>query len=133
MRNGADDTQVPDDEMLARFILQSNHYRADGTVKPDAFVPFPLPNLSVTRHIGLSEEQLWENGQAVAADVSKPLYGRADLRTEAFTSVKLTVRAAPVQENPNHANVSGWPKEKPEQKSKAQEIAANAAFVKVPE
>jgi hypothetical protein len=124
--------QVPDDEMLARFILQSNHYRADGTVKPDAFVPYPLPDLSVTRHIRLSEEQLWENGQAVAADVSKPLYGRADLRAVAFTSVRLTVRPAPVEKNPNHANVSGWPTEKPEQKSKAQEIAANAAFVKVP-
>jgi hypothetical protein len=81
----------------------------------------------------LSDEHLWENGKAVAANVSKPLYGRADLRAEAFTSVELTVRAAPVQENPNHANVSGWPTEKPEQKSKAQEIAANAAFVKVPE
>ena len=85
-------TDVPNEELLARFILQSNQYRADGTVKPDAFVPYPLPDFSVTRHIGLSEGQLWDNGQSVATEVGKSLYGRADLRAEAFTSVALTVR-----------------------------------------
>jgi hypothetical protein len=122
-------TDVPEKELLARFILQSNHRRADGTVKPDAFIPFPLPDFSVTRHIGLSEAQLWSAGQTVAYQVSKPLYGRADLRVEAFTSVALTVLQDPIPGNPNHANVIGWPLEKPAQKSKAQEIASKAVFV----
>ena len=125
-------TDVPEEELLARFILQSNHYRADGTVKADAFIPYPLPDFSVTRHIALSEVQLWEAGETVAMEVSKTLYGRADLRVEAFTSVALTVRQDPIPGNPNHANVTGWPPEKPAQKSKAQEIAAKAAFIKAP-
>jgi hypothetical protein len=125
-------SDIPNEELLARFILQSNHRRADGTVKPDAFVPFPLPDFSVTRHIGLSEVQIWNAGNTVASQVSKFLYGRADVRVEAFTSVALKVRQDPIPGNPNHANITGWPSEKPAQKSKAQEIAAKAVFVAAP-
>ena len=47
--------ELPNDEWLARFILRKEHVRADGTVKPDPFIPYKHIELSVTRHLGLSE------------------------------------------------------------------------------
>jgi hypothetical protein len=41
----------------------------------------------------------------------------------------LAVDAAPTETNPNHANVFGWPADKPAQKIIALEIAATASFV----
>lgn len=38
---------VADNELLARFILNSNEYRDDGTVKPKLFLPYSLVDLSV--------------------------------------------------------------------------------------
>ena len=51
---------MSDDESLARFILRQNQIRSDQTVKPDAFIPYPWPDLSVTRHLGLTDDELWE-------------------------------------------------------------------------
>ena len=31
---------VKDEEFLARYIIQSNHVRADGTIKADPFFPY---------------------------------------------------------------------------------------------
>ncbi|OLE55633.1 MAG: hypothetical protein AUI36_16825 [Cyanobacteria bacterium 13_1_40CM_2_61_4] len=51
------------DEWLARFILFKNWIRSsDQTVKPDAFIPHPYPDLSVTRHKDLSIQNLWQIG-----------------------------------------------------------------------
>jgi hypothetical protein len=44
----------------------------------------------------------------------------------AFLQQLLAVAAAPVEGNPNHANVTGWPTEKPMQKIIAQKLAAAA-------
>ena len=117
---------VTSDEQLARFILHRSHLRQDWTVKPDAFIPHPWPNLSVTRHLQLSETELWNIGRDVARLAKKTLHGRADVRVFNFERHKLRVIAAPIVKNPNHANVSGWPLEKPAQKVIAQEIAAAA-------
>jgi hypothetical protein len=126
--------EVGENELLARFIMQSSgRWRADGTVKPEAFMPHPSVELSVTRHLGLSEPQVWETGHTVAAEQNKPLYGRADVVASAFTSVTLTVTAEPTANNANHAYVSGWPADKPAQKSKAQQIVAVASnFIPTP-
>ena len=40
----------------------------------------------------------------------------------------LSVEAAPLPANPNHANVTGWPREKHEQKHRAMELANRAVF-----
>lgn len=72
---------VTDDEFLARFVLFRGWIRSgDSTVRPDAFIPYPYPDLSVTRHIGLSVEEVWQIGQAVADRRPATLYGRADIR-----------------------------------------------------
>ena len=117
---------VASEERLARFILHRSHLRQDWTVKPDAFIPHPRHELSVTRHLHLSEPEIWNIARQVARHTEKTLYGRADVRASDFERQTLRVVAAPVLENPNHANVSGWPLEKSAQKAIAQAIAQAA-------
>ncbi len=126
---------VAADEWLARFILFSRWIRSSGqiqTVKPDAFIPHPYPDLSVTRHTGLSVKDLWRIGQAVADARPATLYGRADITAAEIRRQKLDVEPKPVPENLNHANITGWPSDKPSQKSFAQELAAVARYVPKP-
>jgi hypothetical protein len=117
---------VKSDEWLARFILYSRYIRENHTIRPEAFMPHPMRDLSVTRRLQLSNSELWDVGR----DIALTLYGRADVRTFIFQKQKLRVVAAPEPNNPNHANVTGWPEEKSAQKSRAQEIAASAGTVK---
>lgn len=117
---------VTDDEHLARFITQRNRLRQDRSVKPDTFIPHPYPDLSVTRHLKLSQREIWAIGHDVAREAGKTLHGRADVQAFVFRRQKLDVVAAPVPGNRNHANVVGWPVGKPAQKSLAQEISAAA-------
>jgi len=128
--NTNDPSPISDDEVLARFITQRNHIRGDNSLKPNAFIPHPWPNLSVTRHIGLTEAELWKIGQEVANARPATLYGRADVTVDAITSQSLNI--VPTATPRNHANVTGWPPDKPSQKIIAQEIAAVASFVAVP-
>lgn len=131
MTEGGTQKSFTSDEELARFILHRSHLRSDLTVKPDPFIPHPHTDLSVTRHLQLSEGELWDIGRDVAQQAVKTLRGRADVRVFNFERHKLRVIAAPTVTNPNHANVSGWPLEKPAQKIIAQEIAAAAGKARV--
>jgi hypothetical protein len=117
---------VPLKELLARFLLQSKWLRNDKTVRPEAFMPHPHSDLSVTRHGGLSEPQLWQIGKAIAAAIPKQLYGRADVAAIAFAEQKLRVVPAPISDNENHVNIVDWPGEKSAQKIIAQEISSRA-------
>ena len=122
---------IADEELLARFILFSKWVRSsDQTIKSDAFTPFPFPDLSVTRHTGLTEEKIWEKGNDVANERAKTLYGRADASTANVRKHDLNVIADPIPDkNMNHANITGWPQDKPSQKIIAQLIAAEANYV----
>jgi len=127
--NDASDT-VASDERLSRYILQRNHIRkSDNTVKQDAFIPHPHEDLSVTRHLDLDQEAIWSIGEEVARQTGKNLYGRAENLAATYLDQKLTVSSAPITGNPNHANVSGWPADKPMQKMIAIEIAAKSRYV----
>jgi hypothetical protein len=118
---------VSGDEWMARFILFSHWIRkSDRSVRPDAFIPH-LSSLSVIRHIDLSEVELWQIGQEIADKRPATLYGRADL--QAISVIKKSLRIVPTPEPKNHANITGWPADKPSQKIIAQEIAAEARFV----
>jgi hypothetical protein len=121
---------IADDEWLARFILSRDRIRSDQTVKPDAFIPYPWPDLSVTRHLELSENELWEAGQEIADSRPATLHGRADVQAKIIRKQSLTI--SPTDKPKNHANISGWPPDKPSQKIIAQEIAAVAVFVPTP-
>lgn len=120
---------VADDECLARFILFSKWIRnSDQTAKPEAFIPYPYPDLSVTRHINLSEDVLWKIGQDVADTRGVTLYGRADICSSTVRRQHLKIAPAPVQKNLNHANIVGWPADKPAQKIIAQQLAADSVY-----
>lgn len=129
MIEGNEALVVADEEGLARFVLFSKWVRnSDQTVKPDAFIPHPYPDLSVTRHLNLSEEVLWKAGQDVATTRQATLYGRADIGAIAVRRQSLKIEPDPVNGNPNHANIINWPSDKPAQKIIAIELAANSVY-----
>jgi hypothetical protein len=124
---------VEPDEQLARFILCSVHIRTSNqTAKPEAFMPHPHVELSVTRHREATVDELWKEGERVAHLRAKTLYGRADVNAEVVIDQELKIAAKPIPENPNHADVIDWPAEKPAQKIKALEIAAKSQFLPAP-
>lgn len=127
MRDESPLPPVADDEALARFVLFSNWFRRDKTIKPDAFIPYPWPNLSVTRRLDLTDTELWAIGQEIADRRPAMLYGRADV--QAITVREQSLSISPTKEPRNHANINGWPSDKPSQKIIAQQIAAAATFV----
>ena len=127
MSNGENVPAIDSDEWLARFIHYRRHIRQDRTVRPDAFIPHPYPDLSVTRYLQLLEAELWQVGREIARQTGRPMYGRANVRALIFLQRELQVLADPIiPENPNHAKVIGWPVDKPSQKIIAQQIAAAA-------
>lgn len=123
---------VTNGELLARFITSSKWFRSNQTVRQDAFIPYPYPDLSVTRHKSLSEREIWKIGQEISDARPATLYGRADISVEDIRKQKLTVESRPVPENLNHACILGWPADKPAQKILALELAAGARFVQKP-
>ena len=123
---------IKNEELLARFITSSKWFRSNHTVRQDAFIPHPYPDLSVTRHKSLSEPEIWKAGQEIADARPATLYGRADVLAEEVRKQKLTIEARPVPENLNHACILGWPLDKPAQKILALELAAAARFVPKP-
>lgn len=125
-------TAVARDEQLARFIFFSKWLRSDETVRPEAFMPHPYVDLSVTRHQALSEQEIWEIGQSVGVIRQATLYGRADIRASDALRQSLGVESAPVPSNPNHANIIGWPEQKPAQKIIALQLAAAARYRGLP-
>lgn len=120
---------VESHESLARFVLQSSHIRkSDGSLKLDAFMPPPNLELSVSRHLFATEDELWTIAKSIADPLGKTLYGRGDIRAGTCQGLKLHVQADPVEGNPNHAIITRWPTDKPAQKSIAQQLAATAKF-----
>jgi hypothetical protein len=127
MSNGGTVPPVDSREWLARIIHYQRYIRQDRTVRADAFIPYPYPDLSVTRHLQLSESELWEVARKVARQTGKTLHGRADVEAAVFLRQELRVIADPIlPENPNHANVTDWPPDRPAQKIIALQIAAAA-------
>jgi hypothetical protein len=135
-----DPQDVPDvepQEMLARFIFSNRHIRSSSdTIKPDAFVPHPHTELSAMRHRDAMEHEIWVAGRAIATYQNRTMHGRGDVTANVFLKQDLVVQADPIlghadlPDNPNHANVSGWPRDdKARQRLIALKIAAQARLV----
>jgi hypothetical protein len=91
-------------------------------------MPHPRVELSLTRHLEAADQDLWNEGVRVASIRATTLYGRADVSEAAFAAEELTVVATPIPENPNHADATNWPADKPAQKIKALQIAGKAKY-----
>jgi hypothetical protein len=119
--------------LLARFITQARQFRpSDQTVKPDLFIPFRLTALSVTRLREATTEELWHVGHAVAVFRQQTLYGRSDVKAadceiESLSVVPDPILSPPELVNPNHANITGFPPAKGDQKALAIKIAHKAS------
>jgi len=123
---------LAEDEKLARFVLKKEWVRkVDNSIKPDAFIPPKDLQLSVTRHSGISTEELIETGRSVANETSLEFFGRADVETRHVIKNALRAVAWPLSNNKNHAHIIGWPAEKEFRKLIAQELAAAAAFIPI--
>ena len=129
---GGDVPPVADNELLARYIFNSNEFRADGTVKPKLFMPYSHVELSVNRHRECTEEEIWRFGQQVAATRKLDLRGRSDIHAIQCRTAPLYVNATPLPGNPNHADIAGYPVAKADQKSLAQKLAASASPKQTP-
>lgn len=116
---------------LARYLTQSNHYNPRTySVMPRAFEPPSDLRLSVFRINGLSDLEVWENGQVNVIDKMpqpRPLYGFADIKVLEVQATSLTVD--PDNTPPRHACIVGWPEgesNKSKRKLLAQELASKA-------
>lgn len=123
-----DPTHIPlitDDELLARFIVNSNEMRADGSVRPQLFLPYKRVELSLNRHRDATLAETWAIGRVVAEQRGKMLLGRADIRASACRIQPLDVVPRPIlPHNANHADIIGYPPRKDEQLSLAAKLAA---------
>ena len=116
---------ISDEELLARFIVNSNEVRADGTVRPQLFLPYKRVELSVNRHRDAELSETWVIGKQVAQQRARSLLGRADVRVSASRISPLDVVPSPIlPQNSNHANIVGYPPRKDEQLSLAAKLAA---------
>jgi len=132
-----DPTNVPavePNELLARYIFSKRHFSQENRrVKAGAFLPASNGELSVTRHREATQDELWQVGHDIAQVRDLTFHCRGDVLSSTCASQRLNVEAAPIEGNPNHANVVGWPMEdKAAMKLIAEEIAVAAKFVPVP-
>lgn len=122
-------SRIDDGERIARFVLFSKWIRSSNlSIRPDAFMPPPNMELSVTRHRGISDNDVWEHGSSVATGAGRTLHGRADLFVLDARNQDIEAIADPIEGNQNHAFLTGWPPDKPNQKIIAQELAASAEY-----
>lgn len=123
---------VSSDELITRFVFQSNWFRkADKTITHNAFMPRPEPHLdlSVTRCINISQDEIFRIGNEIAMGQGKTFYGRTNLRADDARRLSLDVESSPVPKNQNHANIVSWPRDKAHQKSIAQQLAAGRKLI----
>jgi len=117
-------------EHLTRFLTSSSHYGAE-RVKPNAFMPMSgSTKISVFRIDKLREHLIWELGKSIGLTPERKLHGRGDFAAHIVSQQDLWIE--PDNVPPRHANITGFPLEKSEQKQIALELAAEATLVLKP-
>ena len=84
-------------------------------------------------HLNLAEDHIWMIGKKIASGIPRTLHGRADVEAAHVIAQQLAIVPQPEQDNPNHANIVGWPSDKDVRKIRALEIARAARFIPNPE
>ena len=126
--------QVSPDEVTTHFILARDHFsQAKNIVHAGAFMPPKDKRLSIYRTRCCTEEKIWWLGDWYVSRKRrdrKVVLARGDLEVVEFEKLKLAI-SPDENPHPRHANVRGWPEDKPAQKMKAVELANKAKlFVK---
>jgi hypothetical protein len=124
--------QIPERrEVLSRFIFSKNYFSApQNRVKPGAFLPSEDPlETSIFRGDGLNREQIRRNGDEVGVPSGRALKAWGDVPAGGVFDLGLDVRPDNIPER--HAAIIGWPEQKDEQISLAQQLA-EAATLQLP-
>ncbi len=138
--------KVREDEILARYIVAGQstkslrkYVRKNNSVKPLLFLPYSHVDLSVNRHLDCEETEIWEFGKVVAETREKRFHGRSDISVTDCRFDSLDVVAKPIKDdpkgmpdNPNHADIVGYPAKKEDQLSLAEKLAEKASDRKSP-
>jgi len=112
-------------EDLSKFIFNKSQFSSSNKrVKYSVFIPPSNRRLSVFRSTDLSENEVWEIGNAIGIERKLTLLARADIRVASVTKTGLEIDVDDIP--PRHANIVGWPDEDSEIKLKAMELAENA-------
>jgi hypothetical protein len=128
--------EVADNEVVSRYVTQKDEFRnSDQCVKRTLFMPHPKDGaVSVMRHRQATLDEIWAVGVRVASRKHRTLYGRCELRVSDCRNLLLAVVRDPLRDpedssndNPNHANIIGWPPAKEDQVLIAQKLAAFAS------
>ncbi len=120
-------------DILARFIYSDRHFKvSDQTVKHAAFLPNRNNNkTSVFRVTGLLESEIWdiESSNDTGKRIES-LKARADVAAGDVTSQNLDL--IPQEPPERHIDITGWSKDKSENKLKAIELAKQATLFLAP-
>jgi hypothetical protein len=113
--------QPVDRTQFTRFVYSRRHLRDPY----NAFLPPANGELSVCQILGRSAATLWRIGSRVRRD--QPLRGRADFDSAALPLVSpdLTV-VVDHHGYRGHANMTGWPSDKPRRMNLAKRLAQRA-------
>ncbi len=114
----------PSDDLTKYIFNKSQFSSSNKRVKYSVFIPPSNRRLSVFRIVGLSENQVWEIGNAIGTERELTLLARADIRVSSVTKTGLEIDADDIP--PRHANIVGWPAEDSEIKLRAIELAEKA-------
>jgi hypothetical protein len=116
---------VSRNETVTKYQLDREDVRKDGSVRYQALLPAANGKRSVFRIDGLTEVEIWNLGQGRVASIrSLPLLGRFDLKALDVYDHSLYFQVD-ADYRSRHADIVGWPQEKEERISVAQELAAN--------
>jgi hypothetical protein len=110
------------DALLNRFLTHKNQFSTI-RVKQNAFMPRDQ-KLSVFLTDGLSSDQIWILGKK---NVAINIYGRAEIAYVAVSEIGLKVDLD--NKPPRHANLTGWPIQKSEQKLYALKLAEKSSLL----
>ena len=116
-------------ERISRYIFEKRHIKT-GKVSFGAFLPSRAKELSVYRTDRCSERRIWLLGELFVERIRKGklrILGRGDVSSGIVFEQGLRIVASK-QPHPRHANVLGWPDDKPQQQMKAVVLAQKSCL-----
>lgn len=117
---------VSPEEPLARFLYSSGWCsRQKDMVKQAAFIPDRKKRLSVYRSDGMTKTELWNIGDRNPNE--RNLHGVGIVAVSEVGMVGLGLD--PNDDHPRHADITGWPEDKEEQKILALQLSSSAKLV----